>query len=57
MDQIYFWILILFFIILILDYSDKYFKKRKENFQDYANFSINDISDQKVPPYYEENRL
>lgn len=51
MDQIYFWILILFFIILILDYSDKYFKK-KENFE---NKQI--ISDSTVPPYYEENRL
>ena len=51
MDQIYFWILILFFIILILDYSDKYFKNR-ENFN---NKEI--ISDSTVPPYYEENRL
>jgi len=45
MDQIYFWILILFVIILILDYSDKYFKN-KENFKN--NDSI---------PYYEENNL
>jgi len=52
MDQIYFWILILFFIILILDYSDKYFKK-KENFTN----ENNQISDSTVPPYYEENRL
>ena len=51
MDQIYFWILILFFIILILDYSDKYLKK-KENFE---NKSL--IPDSTVPPYYEENRL
>ena len=49
MDQIYFWILILFFVILILDYSDKYFKKE--------HFSANAISDSTVPPYYEENRL
>ncbi len=49
MDQIYFWILILFFVILILDYSDKYFKKE--------HFSVNKISDSTVPPYYEENRL
>ena len=27
MDQIYFWILILLFIIILLDYTDKYFKK------------------------------
>lgn len=51
MDQIYFWILILFFIILVLDYSDKYFKN-KENFQ-----NENQISDSTVAPYYEENRL
>jgi len=48
MDQIYFWILILFFIILILDYSDKYFKK-KEYF--------NNISNSTKTPFYEENRL
>jgi len=52
MDQIYFWILILFFIILILDYSDKYLKK-KENFTN----ENNQISDSTIPPYYEENRL
>ena len=51
MDQIYFWILILFFIILVLDFSDKYFKN-KENF---SNAEI--ISDSTVAPYYEENRL
>jgi hypothetical protein len=51
MDQIYFWILILFFIILILDYSDKYFKK-KENFTNNQT-----ISNSTIPPYYEENRL
>jgi len=51
MDQIYFWILILFFIILILDYSDKYFKN-KENFDNKET-----ISDSTVAPYYEENRL
>ena len=51
MDQIYFWILILFFIILILDYSDKYLNK-EEKFE-----NKNVISDSTVPPYYEENRL
>jgi hypothetical protein len=51
MDQIYFWILILFFIILVLDFSDKYFKN-KENF---SNAEI--ISNSTVAPYYEENRL
>jgi len=54
MDQIYFWILILFFIILILDYSDKYFKK-KEYFNN--NIPNNTISDSTIQPYYEENRL
>jgi len=48
MDQIYFWILILFFIILILDYSDKYLKK-KEHFE---TFSANPQS-----YYFEENNL
>jgi len=49
MDQIYFWILILFFIILILDYTDKYFKKE--------NFTNNEISDSTIATYDEENRL
>jgi hypothetical protein len=57
MDQVYFWIIILFFIILVLDYSDKYLKNKKENFQDYGKFDINDISNQTIQPYYEENRL
>jgi len=53
MDKIYFWILILFFIILILDYSDKYFKK-KEYFNNVTK------SSEKTPVeklYYEENKL
>jgi hypothetical protein len=51
MDQIYFWILILLFVILILDYSDKYLKRKQEHFIN------NQLSDTTVPPYYEENRL
>jgi hypothetical protein len=51
MDQIYFWILILFFVILVLDFSDKYFKN-KEKFENNGP-----ISDSTIPPYYEENRL
>ena len=51
MDQIYFWILILLVIILILDYTDKYFNK-KEKFDNFDK-----ISDSTIPPYYEENRL
>ena len=31
MDQIFIWIIILFAIILILDYSDKLFKSKKSN--------------------------
>jgi hypothetical protein len=50
MDQIYFWIIILFFIILILDYTDKYFKNKE-------NFTNNTISNSTIAPYYEENRL
>jgi len=49
MDQIYFWIIILFIIILVLDYTDKYFKKE--------HFTNNRISDSTIAPYYEENRL
>ena len=52
MDQIYFWIIILFVIILILDFTDKYFKnKNKENFDNKESTSSD------VAPYYEENRL
>jgi hypothetical protein len=51
MDPIYFWILILFFIILILDFSDKYLKK-KENFE-------NELSDAPEGKnyYFEENNV
>jgi hypothetical protein len=49
MDQIYFWILILFFIILVLDYSDKYFKK-KEHFN---NINLDYTKEQ----YFEETKL
>jgi hypothetical protein len=52
MDQVYIWILILIFIILILDYSDRYFKKEHFTNQDEINKEIKDS-----PPYYEENTL
>jgi len=41
MDQVYFWIIILFAVILILDYSERMIKKRdvKEGFED-ANAKI-----------------
>jgi hypothetical protein len=55
MDQIYFWILILFLIILVLDYTDKYFKKNKENFHN--QYITNEISGSTITPYFEENRL
>lgn len=73
MDQIYLWILILIFIILVLDYSDKYFKK--ENFSNkriesdtdsntYSNTNNTSGDIHKInkelhnsPPYYEENTL
>ena len=51
MDQIYFWIIILFVIILILDYADKFFKNT-ENFENKQQ-----ISNSTVAPYFEENRL
>jgi hypothetical protein len=50
MDQIYFWILILFIVVLILDYTDGYFKKKTENF-------TNKEMEASPPPYFEENRL
>ena len=55
MDQIYFWIIILFAIILVLDYYDKNLKEKKENFEP-AIFNPN-ISNTTKPPYYEENRI
>ena len=58
MDQIYFWILILFFIILILDYSDKYLKK-KENFETFLNKPSSIYFGENNPEnkYFEENNL
>ena len=55
MDQIYFWIIILFAIILVLDYYDKNLKNKTENFEP-AIFTQN-ISNTTKPPYFEENRL
>ena len=51
MDQIYFWIIILFIVILFLDYCEK--KIKKENFSNKHEA----ISNSTFPPYYEENRL
>lgn len=56
MDQIYIWILILVFIILVLDFSDRYFKKETFANKDYSEMVINkELRD--APPYYEENTL
>ena len=56
MDQIYIWILILIFIILVLDFSDKYFKKESFTNKDYSEAAINKEL-RNAPPYYEENTL
>lgn len=55
MDQIYFWIIILFIIILILDYYEKIYNKKTEHFE--PQIFTPKISDSTKPPYYEENRL
>ena len=52
MDQIYFWIIILFIVILFLDYCEK--KNKKEKFTNYTNQPINRNVDS---PYFEENKL
>lgn len=52
MDQIYLWIIILFAVILILDYSERFMKKsKKENFDNQSD------PKKSLPIYYEENRL
>jgi len=55
MDQIYFWIIILFIIILVLDYSEKIYNKKKEHFE--PQVFTPKISNSTKPPYNEENRL
>ena len=52
MDQIYFWIIILFIIILILDYSDKVLNN-KEKFSNLSNSNTTKLDSN----YFEENRL
>ena len=54
MDQIYVWIIILFIVILILDFSERFFKKKKETVKE--NFG-NRWSEGLHVPYYEENNL
>jgi hypothetical protein len=56
MDQIYLWILILIFIILVLDYSDRYFKKEAFTNKEYSETAINKELHE-AAPYYEENTL
>lgn len=48
MDQIYIWIIILFIVILYLDYCEKYYKKE--------DFTNNNSNDNKIS-YFEENKL
>ena len=48
MDQIYVWIIILFIVILYLDYCEKYYKKE--------DFTNNNSTDNKIS-YFEENKL
>jgi len=62
MDQIYFWIVILFLIVLILDVFDKYYSKHKENDnkikdnkESFNNW--NNIPKGVNPLFYEENKL
>ena len=41
MDPIYFWIIILFAIVLVLDYTESIFKKKKNNIENfYTNASL-----------------
>jgi len=56
MDQIYLWIIILFAVILILDFSERLMNRRSEHFtnQDDESTKSNSLN---FPPYYEENRL
>jgi len=62
MDQIYFWIVILFVVVLILDFSDKYYSKNKDKNNKENNIkegfnNWNNIPKGINPPFYEENRL
>jgi len=61
MDQIYFWIIILFIIILFLDYCEKNIKnKSKETFNNKSKETFNNqepISNLTTPPYFQENKL
>lgn len=52
MDQIYFWIVILFLVIIFLDFCEKRNKKEK-----FTNINHQPMSDYKIPPYFEENKL
>ena len=56
MDQIYFWIIILFLIILFLDYCEKNYKNNKIQKENFINLNES-ISNSTMPPYYEEDRL
>ncbi len=53
MDQIYFWILILFVMICVLDISERFFKRESNIKENFGNRWSDGISQ----PFYEENRL
>lgn len=53
MDQFYFWIFMLFVVIIVLDVSERFFKKKKEEKENFGNrWATGDY-----PNFYEENRL
>lgn len=53
MDKVYFWILMLFLIVLALDFSERFFKRKSEVKEGFGSrWSTGDY-----PNYYEENRL
>lgn len=53
MDQFYFYIIALLFIILLLDFSDRYFKQQKSSKETFGNRWATG----NYPNFYEENRL
>ena len=61
MDQIYLWIIILFAVILILDFSERWMKNKKvehfDDLYDYKDPLYEPSNSTNFPPYYEENRL
>ncbi len=53
MDQFYFWIIMLFLVVIALDYSEKYIKTKSEQKENFGNrWETGDY-----PHFYEENNL